>query len=38
MPSRILDVKRFYDILYEAWERAPVRQGRAAYPFRKADE
>ena len=23
MPSRILDVARFYSILYEAWARAP---------------
>ncbi len=36
MPSRILDVRRFYDLLYEAWERAPVREGRTAYPLRQS--
>lgn len=27
MPTRILDVERFYQVLYEAWNRAPVSQG-----------
>ncbi len=38
MPSRILDVKQFYDILYKAWERAPVRSEISSYPYRSSVE